>query len=157
MLVFPRQNFSFWPFLWFGLLGRLLNRGGQLEGFLLPEGGRRHKGFSIVLNFSPHVPREVSPSVPLSQTFHAPQDTKLRDLFTNSLSDQFLQDTGPRSTPSQGCWILKHFACNSLHASFRCANTQPFLCNEVGPFQVVSGNCQAILGNFQAILSPSWQ
>ena len=45
---------------------------------------------------------------------------------------------------------------------FRCANAQPFLCNEMGPFQVNLGNFQAIfrqleapfqaiLGNFQAI------
>ena len=47
--------------------------------------------------------------------------------------------------------------------SFRCANTQPFLCNELGPFQAILGNFQAISGNllgpfsgifrqFQAIL-----
>ena len=33
-------------------------------------------------------------------------------------------------------------------STFRCANAQPFLCNEVGPFQVISGNCQVISGNF---------
>ena len=29
----------------------------------------------------------------------------------------------------------------------RCANTQPFLCNELGPFQAILGNFQASLGN----------
>ena len=44
--------------------------------------------------------------------------------------------------------------------SVRCANTQPFLCNELGPFQAISGNFQAIFrqfawplfGYFQAML-----
>ena len=32
--------------------------------------------------------------------------------------------------------------------SLRCANTQPFLCNELDPFQAILGNFQAILGNY---------
>ena len=39
--------------------------------------------------------------------------------------------------------------------SVRCANAQPFSCNEMGPLQVILGNSQAIRGplsgNFQAI------
>ena len=36
---------------------------------------------------------------------------------------------------------------NKNHPLFRCANTQPFLCGELGPFQAILGNFQAILGN----------
>ena len=32
----------------------------------------------------------------------------------------------------------------AVKLSFRCANAQPFLCNQIGPFQVISGNFQAI-------------
>ena len=40
----------------------------------------------------------------------------------------------------------------------RCANTQPFLCNELGPFQAISSNFQAIcLGPFQVISDNSRQ
>ena len=46
---------------------------------------------------------------------------------------------------------MMSFACLTL----RCANAQPFLCNESGPLQATLGNFQAILGNslgpFQAI------
>ena len=35
----------------------------------------------------------------------------------------------------------------TLPEGVRCANTQPFLCNELGPFQAILGNFQANLGN----------
>ena len=53
--------------------------------------------------------------------------------------------------------FANHFSCR-LNKSLRCTNAQPFLCNELGPFQAILGNMlgpfsddlrqfQAILGN----------
>ena len=37
--------------------------------------------------------------------------------------------------------------------SVTCSNTQPLLCNELGPCQVISSNFQVILGNLLGSLS----
>ena len=35
----------------------------------------------------------------------------------------------------------------------RCANTQPFLCSDLGPFREILGTFQAILGNLLGLVS----
>ena len=59
------------------------------------------------------------------------------------------------NNPNGRLWICSDsyiFVDLSRFEFLRCANTQPFLCNELGPFQAIFRPFEAILGNFQAIL-----
>ena len=86
------------------------------------------------VNKTPHCARDTSPCLsPVAAQWHYPQED-----------------------PSAPFRTKNTIAMKIVVKYFRCANTQPFLCNELGSFQAVLSNFQAILGNSGNFRQSAW-